>query len=174
MMEGARQNGRTGSALNLLRRCALVALAVCAALASCSETKLYAPVGSIQKRLHDLSNMCGAYLFDEGGLFLSFEYEEYAPQIDNFVQDEIWRFEKICNNPGAGFNDEDLVTLRNAINAMRDLSNAINRGLDEFDPEHMERSLFISPWNEWLVFDKLTIYIDESHRNSSGSDALYR
>jgi hypothetical protein len=159
--------------LNAVRG-ALVAFALCLALAACSGTKLYAPEGSIQERLHDLSYMCRAYLFEEGGSYISFEYLEYAPQIDSFLQSEIRRLEAICRNPGGEFTTSDIEQLQEGVKFMRELSDSINEGLRRFDPDDPSGNIFASPWDAWAHFDRFTKYIDERHRKASGSDALYK
>ena len=155
--------------------CVIAALAAVAlALAACSGTKLYAPEGSIQKRLHGLDAMCMAYLFEGGTLMLSQDFTEYAPQISRFCLNEARRLDKICDNPGDEFNHRDIQVLESAVEALGELSAAIEDVLYIVDPDDPYSRAADAPKFEYAALSFVVNFIEEHHRNNGGSDALYR
>lgn len=155
--------------------CVIAALAAMAlALAACSGTKLYAPEGSIQKRLHGLDAMCRAYLFESGSLTLSEDFMDYAPQISRFCLNEARRLNKITVNPGEEFNQLDIDILEKAADALGELALAIEDALEIVDPADQQSRTEDSFAVEYGALNVIVKYIDERHQGISGSDALYR
>ena len=165
----------TGSKANRFgRSCVIVALtAVTLALTACSGTKLYAPEGTIQERLHELDYMCRSYLFESGSFTLSEDFTDYAPQISRFCLNEARRLSKIIVHPGEEFNQLDIDMLEKASDALGELALAIEDALEMVDPADQQSRTADAFTTEYGTLNVIVKYIDERHQGISGSDALY-
>ncbi len=169
-----KEKARADLKLRLARAAAIAALALCLAAAACNGTRLYAPEGSIQERLHELDYMCRSYLFESGSFTLSEDFADYAPQLARLCLNEARRLGKIIVQPGEEFNERDVEMLETAADALGALALAIEDALEEVnlsDPQSRAKGAITA---EYGALNAVVKHIDERHRALSRSDALYR